>query len=103
MLPKRLRLSRDTFSKLGRSRSVSGTYVSVVFGESRAGGCAAVVSKKVAKGAMRRHLVKRRILSVVKPYCTHSRYLVVYAKMGADTVSFKELSSELTNILSNLS
>lgn len=102
MLPKRLRLSRQTFPKTPTGKSVSSTYFSLVSGPSSKGGCTVVVSKKVAKRAVDRHLIKRRTYSLMKPYCRSSRYVIIYAKMGAGTLSFKELSSELTHLLSRL-
>ena len=58
-----------------------------------------VVSKKVAKRSVDRHRIKRRLLALLRPYASPSRSLVIYAKKGADTVPFKELSKELTTLL----
>jgi ribonuclease P protein component len=61
---------------------------------------AVVVAKAVAKRSVDRHLLKRRILSVLRPYFSEGRYVVVYAKKGALTLSFKALKEELAGLLS---
>jgi ribonuclease P protein component len=63
------------------------------------GGSAVVVPKRVIKGAVQRHLLKRRVKAVLRPYSSPSRVLVISAKKGADTLSFDELSRELSSQL----
>ena len=68
-------------------------------GPAKEGGCAAVISKKVARRSVDRHLLKRRMLSVMKEWCVPGSYLVVYAKGGAPSLPFKALKEELASLL----
>lgn len=61
-----------------------------------------MVSKAIARQSPARHLIKRRTLSVLRPFCRTNQYLVVYAKAGAATLTFRALSEELTSLLSRL-
>ncbi len=74
-------------------------HFSLVWGSSNTGGGAVVISKKVASRSVDRHLLKRRILSLIRPHCSESRFLVVYAKKGSSTLPFKEISKEITELL----
>ncbi len=74
-------------------------HFSIVWGASREGGAAAVVSKKVARRATARNLLRRRMLSVMKPFVSGNRYLVAYARAGSDTLPFHALSGELSVLL----
>lgn len=64
------------------------------------GGCATVISKKIAKLSVSRHLLKRRMLSVMKGYCAKDTTLIVYARPGASSLPYQELKTELTELLS---
>ncbi len=68
-------------------------------GPSSTGGASAVVSKAVAKKSVDRHLLKRRMLQVLRPFVREDRYLVAYARAGSPTLSFRELSHELSSLL----
>lgn len=63
------------------------------------GGCAVVISKKVARLSVSRHLLKRRMLAVLRPWCGPERALVAYARPGSATLPFKELSTELSALV----
>lgn len=54
-----------------------------------------VVSKKVEKSSVKRHLLKRRIREVLRPFSSKDFILIVYARPGSQALSFEELSSEL--------
>ncbi|MGB4076523.1 MAG: ribonuclease P protein component [Minisyncoccia bacterium] len=99
MLPRKLRLSRATFPSPRSGSKATSEHFSLVFGPATAGGCAAVVSKKVARRSVDRHLLKRRMLSVARPFVGLNRYLVLYARAGSPSLSFKTLASELTSLL----
>lgn len=60
---------------------------------------AAVISKKVAKKSVDRHLLKRRILEILRPQVSSSRSLIVYARAGASTLPFQALKQELTELI----
>ena len=100
MLPRRLRLSRRAFPTGGARLATP--HFSVVLGPSRAGGAAAVVSKKVARRAVARNLLRRRMLEVMGPHVSPERYLVVYAKAGSPSLPFKALAAELDSLLSRI-
>ncbi len=100
MLPRRLRLSRASFPVGREGLRGSSPSLTIVTGPSQNGGCAVVVSKTVAKKAVARHRIKRQILSLLSPWCTKDRFVVVYAKKGIYTLAFKSLEDELTGLLS---
>ena len=58
-----------------------------------------MISKKVAKLAVTRHKLKRRVLAVVAPWCDKGRAVVVYARPGSALMGFPALSEELTALL----
>jgi len=58
-----------------------------------------VVGKAAVKSAAARHLLKRRLLSVLRPWYSEHRSIIVYAKKEAVTLSFKVLKEELTSLL----
>ena len=65
------------------------------------GGTMIVVSKKVEKTAVGRHRLKRRISTIVRPFCENGSFSL-YARKGSSTLSYKELTNELTELLSQL-
>jgi ribonuclease P protein component len=108
MFPRRLRLSRrgfmavsaDSSAKRATSPHFSAVLSPVADGR---GGCAVVVSKKVAKGAVARHLLKRRIRASLQEYCSPTYGLIVYARAGSAEIPFSEISNELfTQLLPRL-
>ncbi len=101
MLSRRLRLSRDHFEAAGSGQKAQSPHFSVIFKTTKNGGCAAVVSKKVARRAVDRHLLKRRILALMRPWCSPNRSLIVYARAGAPTLPYRALTAELSPLLSH--
>jgi len=99
MLNKRLRLTRSTFPTPREGRRLIGEHFSLSYGPSKEGGCAAVVSKQVAKRSVDRHLLKRRMLSVLRPWCKEDRFLIAYARSGSSSLSFGMLKDELQELL----
>lgn len=100
MLPKSLRLKRTEFdlSRKGSARATAHFRISHVSGAEN-GGSAAVVPKKLVKGAVARHLLKRRMRAVLRSWSAKDRILVVSARKGADTLTFQELHDELSGAL----
>jgi ribonuclease P protein component len=68
--------------------------------EAERGGSAVIVPKKVVMGAVGRHLLKRRIREVLRPWSARDRILIVSARSGAETLPYQELQSELSGALS---
>lgn len=100
MLPRRSRLSRVSFPGPRAGFRGSTPHFSVVWGpSSHGGGAAAVVSKKVARRSVDRHLLKRRMLEAMRPFALPDRFLVVYAKAGSPTLAFRALAEELQSLL----
>ncbi len=58
-----------------------------------------VIGKKVAKLSVFRHLLKRRMASVIAPHCLPTRILIVYARPGAPTLDFPAIQKELGDLL----
>jgi len=101
--PRRLRLTRAAFTSTSRSRkSVVGEHFSLSVNPSLKGGAAAVISKKVAKRSVDRHLLKRRVLEALRPHIQEKVALIVYARAGAPTLSYRELKKELESLLSRV-
>ncbi len=100
MIPRKLRLSRAHFAPTGPEKRLVSSHFSLSIRENQAeGGCAVVVSKKVSKLSVGRHLLKRRVLSVLAPWCLSTRILIVYARPGSQTLPYPALQSELTELL----
>ncbi len=104
MLPRQRRLSRTGFSSLARARKAQSPHLSLSWSSGAPhAGAAVVVSKKVAAHAVDRHLLKRRILSVLTHYPLEHTAVVVFAKPGAATLPFSALKMELEKLLGAVS
>jgi ribonuclease P protein component len=102
-LPRRLRLSRAAFgAALGARGRAASEHFSITKGPTLEGGAAVVISKKVAKRSVDRHLLKRRVLTILRPHISPRHSLVVYARAGAPALSFRTLKEELEILLSRV-
>ena len=63
------------------------------------GGCGVVVSKKVERSSVKRHLLKRRIREVLRNHCSKDTVLIVYARPKCQLLSFEALKTELDTLL----
>lgn len=103
MIPRHLRLSRHDFENLADKRNlkrISSPHFSLSFDQTPGtGGCAVVVSKKIEKSSVGRHLLKRRVRAVLKEFCTKDITLVVYAGQHSPSLTFDQLSTELTALI----
>lgn len=99
-----MRLSRAHFAPHGPEKRVSSAHFSLSLRAAapKTGGCAAVVSKKVARHAVARHLIKRRIFAVIRPFCQDDHALVVFARSGAATLPFSVVQEEILSLLAQL-
>ena len=102
MLPRPKRLVRATFGTVAGGKRAISAHFSVSSLKTVDGKAGAVVAKKVAKKSVDRHLLKRRILSVIEPLITPGRSFVVYARAGSPELSFPVLKQELTELLTTL-
>ena len=107
MFPRRLRLSRrgfvaasgDSTAKRATSPHFSATSSQMPDGN---GGCAVVVSKKVAKSAVARHLLKRRTRATLQSWCSPTHGLIVYARAGSSVLTFQQIEEEINQLLPRL-
>lgn len=100
MLKRRLRLRRSTFPAQGRGARLQSPHFSILYGPAKvSGGCSAVVSKKVAKKSVDRHLLKRRMLDVMGAYYSPEYFVVAYARGGSEKLKFTLLKEELSQLL----
>ena len=104
MSKRRLHLSRPDFTAVTNDRSAkraTSSHFSVTL--SVAGvGSAVVVSKKVAKSSVQRHLIKRRVREIVAPWCSDTRALIVYARAGSGGLPYSAMAEELTLLLQRM-
>jgi ribonuclease P protein component len=99
MLKKGKRLSRTAFASVAGGKRATSAHFSITAARSGEGRAAAVVSKKVAKSAVARHRLKRRILSVLAPTLLPGHSFIVYARAGSPTLPFGALKQELETLL----
>ena len=103
MFPKAKRLSRADFGKqsslVGKRISSENFSATVPLGGS---GYAVVVSKKVAKLAVGRHRIKRRVIAALQAHTLPSA-LIVYPKASIQKLTKKELMDELELLISRIS
>lgn len=100
MIPRNMRLTRAHFAPSGPEKRLASPHFSLSVRETpEKGGCAVVISKKVSKSSVGRHLLKRRALSVMLPFCSPARVLIVYARPGAVSLDYPALSKELGELL----
>jgi ribonuclease P protein component len=104
MAKRLLRLSRQDFTNVANDRA-SKRSVSAHFSATcslAAVGCAVVVSKKVAKSSVERHLAKRRIREATRDFCNDTKAVIVYARSGAASLSYEAIVEELTPLLQKI-
>ncbi len=103
MLPRAKRLSRAGFGTVATGKRAISAHFSVTYTKSAEGRAAAVVSKKVAKRSVDRHLLKRRILAALASRIAPGRSFIVYARAGSPALPYRELTLELERLLDSLS
>lgn len=74
-------------------------HFSVSVSDAAPGGCAVVVPKKAARLSVSRHLLKRRILAILRPWHDPRLRIVVYARPGSESLPFPALRTELESVL----
>jgi len=103
MISRKMRLSRAHFAPQGpETRATSAHFSLSTWDAPQKGGVAAVISKKVARLSVSRHLLKRRIMAVLAPYASSDRAIVVYARAKAASLPYSELKAELTELLARV-
>ena len=98
-----MRLSRAHFATLppkGPEKRVASPHFSLSVREGQEkGGLAVVVPKKVAKLSVSRHLLKRRVLSLLAPWYSPTRIVMVFARPGSKELDYPALEKEITELL----
>ena len=61
-----------------------------------------VISKKTERSAVKRHLLKRRIVAVIRQYAQEDQTLIVYARQGVGAVSPTLLRDELNSLVRSI-
>lgn len=103
MLPRRSRLPRNGFSAVRTIPRMHGTFLSLSFGKTPvATGYAVIVPKKAVKKSVARHLLKRRLRSLITPYIAAGFICLVTARAGADMRTFAELHEELFSLMQRI-
>jgi ribonuclease P protein component len=102
MLPRPKRLTRAGFGHTATGKRAISAHFSVSYSPSEDARAAAVVSKKVAKKAVDRHLLKRRMLESARPHLLPGRSFVLYARQGAPSLPFPSLRDEINTLLMGL-
>lgn len=104
MLPKENRVKKALFAKvfrLGHTFSSPHLTLRVVAAPKEGGKFSFVVSKTVAKGAVKRNLLRRRGYSIVremKGFGTKETVNIFFLKKGAEKLSYRELASEVESL-----
>lgn len=99
MLPQAKRLTRDDFTQVTKGKRAITGHFSLSYKQTPFSKGAVVVSKKVAKKATERHLLKRRVLAVVSKGLPPQTAVIVYARAGSGTLSFSSIKTEITELL----
>jgi ribonuclease P protein component len=102
MLKKKQRLSRGEFTNLlKKGRRVHDTHLSLVFTTATETKCGLVVSKKVAKHATARNLLRRRVYAILGDNLAMlaKKHLVVLTKPSIQALSFEELKKTLETLI----
>ncbi len=102
MLPRRSRLTRAAFSNTGKEMRAVSPHFSVSIRETETTGIAAIISKKVEKTSVGRHLLKRRMMGVAREWCATPHAVMIYARTGAGSLPYAELKKELHALLARL-
>ena len=102
------RLSRHDFTHLQVKKRVSGSCVTLALGAvpgREARGFAVVVSKKSARKATDRNLIKRRIRAIFRELHTTlpvGMVIVAYGKPGASRANMAQLRAEVCSLFTRL-
>jgi ribonuclease P protein component len=104
MAKRQLHILRSDFNAISRDRNAKKA-VSTHFSATSSVlgvGYAVVVSKKVAKSSVSRHLMKRRVREATRPFCDDSRAIIIYARAGAGTLPYAAIIEELSPLLQRI-
>jgi len=97
------RIGKDAFARVSKEgKRLFGRSLTLVVSPAERAAYAAVVSKKVAKTAVKRNLLRRRIFAILRAFTKESGTrgsFIVYAKKESAAQTFAELRDELSALL----
>lgn len=100
MLKRSRRLTRcDVEHLLSVGKRTTSSHFVMVYTDNIHGGTV-VVGKKVAKTSVQRHKIKRQLRSVCRDVVPIERGHILFARKGAETLTYNELELEVRNLLS---
>lgn len=104
-MPSRYRLSRADFAHTRRLARETGRFFMFSYGtvpNRTFPGVACVISGKIAKNAVRRNRLRRRVRAILLPFCAGASaptVFVLMAKKGAAEASFEEIQADIESFL----
>lgn len=106
MFPRRNRILRKEFPSILTSGKKASSPHFTLIASGGVTGYAVVVSKKVAKLAVTRHRIKRRVLSALRTLQASEsnlpKTLIIFPKNSVSAMPFKQVTKELVEVLSKI-
>lgn len=105
MLSKKNRLTKEEFDivfKNGISKNSEYFHIKILETKDSDKKFAFVASKKIIKGAIKRHLLKRRVYSIVRNFLENIRegiFVIFFLKKEGSNISFEETEKDIQNII----
>ncbi len=99
MLPRKNRLQRPDFTILATGKRFSTEHFSCTQKDSSTLKIAIIVSKKTAKKSPDRHLLKRRVSSVLEKTPPPPGLYSIFARKGSNLLSYREIETEIKALL----
>ena len=99
MLPKAQRLTKDDFKTLEKGKRSISAHFSCTKQPSSFLKVAIIISKKAAKKAVDRHLLKRRVSAVIHKNPPPAGYYCIYARTGSNLLPYSQIVEEITALL----
>ena len=99
MVPRKNRLQRADFTTLSKGRRYSTDYFSCTQLPYSTLKVAIIVSKKTAKSSPDRHLLKRRVSSVIEQNPPPPGLYSIFARKGSPLLSYAQIEKEISTLL----
>ncbi|MDD2935226.1 MAG: ribonuclease P protein component [Candidatus Pacebacteria bacterium] len=108
MLNKKNRLTKEEFDivfKNGFSKSSEYFHIKILETKNSDKKFGVAVSKKIIKGAIKRHLLKRRVYSIIRnslENIPNGVFIIFFLKKEGSSINFKETEKDIKNIINNI-
>ncbi len=105
MVPKKQRINRETFDEImKKGRIVHSGLFSLRFLKNleKSTHFSVVVSKKIAKTAVLRNKIRRRIYSILRKTIKNPYFVILFTKKGVEKAKFSEVKTEIEKIAEKL-